>query len=465
MRKSLPLACLPVCLSHLSLVFSAVLAVQVWLFHSLGNAESRVDSKALNLNSLLGPSGSIAVIDLTNGKEIVSWNSEKTLMPASTMKIVTSVAALDRLGPNYTFKTRFYLRGNTLMVKGGADPQLTTERVYLIARSLKLLGLRDIRTLILDSSALKDPVVTSGIRAYEAGSSALAFNFNSLGLRICPGPTHGAKAVVQPLLWEDSIKFASDVTTSRLAGAEVAVNLAADNKVELSGRIENDSACITRYVSHPDGEKSFGNFLAEQLHNFSIGSDISVKSGEVPPGSKEVLEFESPPLSQILGGLNHFSTNSTAEQLVAVLGQDQSELSTARGLSAMKHLLDRLGFQDSKLDDGSGLRRGTRISSKAVATVLHYGWTRPTIRPFLESSLPILGVSGTLRKRSEPAGRYQVFAKSGTLDGVSSLAGYLYLENGGAYSFSILQNEVADLARAHDIEEKILESVALRLSK
>ena len=427
----------------------------------------QTNQKIKQLDLHLNDASSVCVIDLESNKDIFIHKAEQLLAPASTLKLVTSVASLYYLGSSFTFKTGAYLLpsktdSKIIGIKGGGDPEFTTEQAFLFARKIKLSGIKNIKNLVLDTSALTDADMPQGDRAYEAGSSALSFNFNSTGIQICPGSdAENSLAIVGPLIWEDPIKIVSDVKTIR--GNEVDLNLSRidSNKIKVSGTIGAESNCVERYLSNKSPITSLGFFLKQVLEEMGLGTDITVSYAVIPGSAQELFEFESKPLSTLLIGLNHFSTNVSAQQILSAIGmKSDGSLSNANGIEKLTQFLAKLGFRDSVVEDGSGLSRNNRISTKAITAVLSYAWKEPEIRAFLEASLSILGESGTLKHRSGPKGDYQVFAKSGTLDGVSALAGYLHLKSGRTYAFSIIQNSVVDLDKAHKLEEMILKRLA-----
>jgi D-alanyl-D-alanine carboxypeptidase/D-alanyl-D-alanine-endopeptidase (penicillin-binding protein 4) len=426
-----------------------------------------------SISSGLGDSSSVSFLDLQSGKEVFSFKAEQALAPASTLKLLTSVAALKDLGESFSFKTGVFLLPSSssrvfLGIKGGGDPELTTEQIYLLVRKIKLLGIRNISELVLDASALQDPSDVQGQRAYQAGSTALSFNFNSVGFQICSGiEKRVSKATVLPLIWEDPVKVVSEVSV--VPGSEARISLSFSNPglVKAAGSIGQDSPCVIRYLSNQNVNSSLGNFLRDRLEEEGLGNDIVVSSAIIPSSANNLFEFESKSLSQLLIGLNHFSTNVSAEQILAAIGSagEPYQLSRARGLEYIRRFMTGLGFKDCNIEDGSGLSRNNRLSSSAITSVLRFAWNNSEIRPFLEVSLPILGQSGTLKKRLTPKGDYHVFAKSGTLDGVSALAGYLHVATGKSYAFSIIQNNVAEIEGAHRMEETIIQKFVSRLPK
>jgi len=425
----------------------------------------------------LGKKSGLSVIDLSSGKEIYAFQSERLLAPASTLKLVTSIVALKNLGAEFKFKTGVYslqAKKNevTVGIKGGGDPELTTEQAYLIARKIKLSGLKNITKLLLDNSALKDPSLIQGERAYEAASSALSFNFNSTGVQICPSRDNlKGKAVILPLIWEGLVEVEGEVKQVRGEESNLSLSWVSPKLIKVSGYIGAESSCQIRYLSNQDSSHSFANFIGNALEDLGIASGISTSKGIIPENLPKLFEFESKPLSQLLVGLNHFSTNVSAEQILAAIGSfgETGDLSRSRGLKELNQFIAELGFKDHQIVDGSGLSRKNQLSAKSLSSALSFAWRRPEIGSYVQVSLPVLGQSGTLKRRNNPKGDYQVFAKSGTLDGVSTLAGYLHLCPSAtfsckSYAFSIIQNDIAEISSAHRIEEMILEEVAGRLS-
>ena len=431
---------------------------------------ANADPKLLSSDILksLGRLSGISVLDLDSNSEVFSYKSDQLLVPASTLKLVTSIAALQDLGASYTFKTKAFLIANKdsrpgIGIEGGADPEFTTEQVYLFARKLKLSGIKNIRNIVLDSSALKDPISTQGERAYEAGSSALSFNFNSIGFQICPSLNpNRSLSIIEPLLWEDSISVSNNLRTIAGANSQIKLTFIEPTVVNVSGFIGTDSKCVEKYLSNPDPIRSLGYFFKKLLEDMSLGTNIEVSVGIIPNAAEKIFEFDSKQLSNLLVGLNHYSTNVSAEQILAAIGTlpGSKYLSRANGIRRLRELLSSLGSANSVIEDGSGLSPNNRISAHSLSSLLSFAWKKSDIRPYLESSLSILGQTGTLKFRTPIKGNYRVLAKSGTLDGVSSLAGYLYLKSGRTYAFSIIQNEIAELESAHRAEERLLQIFA-----
>ncbi|RIL08683.1 MAG: D-alanyl-D-alanine carboxypeptidase/D-alanyl-D-alanine-endopeptidase [Proteobacteria bacterium] len=412
---------------------------------------------------------SACVTDLATGKEIFSVRPHAALKPASVLKIPTSIAAFEKLGVNYRFKTEVRSErgsgGEVIYIKGGGDPSLTTEQLWAIARKLKMTVVKDVKRMILDSSSFSDVRGAEGHRAYQTGSSALSFNHNSMAVTVCSAaPGKAAYVNVDP--WESGIQVRGTVTTSAKGSTDIQVAGAQGGSFRVQGKIRAGSGCETFYRSVSNPEDVLGHVLAKFLQYLGIaGPQIKVTKGVAPSNSELLFSHDSPALSRILQDLNQFSTNFIAEQIVFALGRDDSSgtYSRDKGLRTMSELLLSKGVKgdDFAFYDGSGLSHDNRITCSALTRLLSYAYHSPFFGPEFKSSLSIVSQTGTLKKRGmgEPAG--VIRAKTGTLNSVSTLAGYVASADGKEYAFALLNNAAGSPEAARKIEDDFVE----RLSK
>ena len=395
----------------------------------------------------------IQVQPLQGGAPLLSVNASRPMNPASTMKLVTSYAALESLGPDYTWKTGFWARGELgggklrgdLIVRGGGDPYLTLERIWLMQRALRAKGVSEIDgKLVLDLTLYDlpppDPGAFDGepLAAYNAPPAPLLADFNAQYLRLAP---EGEEVAIQP-----ELPLAGVTLIARLRLTEGACTgwrdgiLASRPDPELQGLvvIEGDypRAC---------GEKRLPLNLLEPAQNFaqvfralweeSGGKwDGATDVGVAPPLTPPLLEFESPPLADVIRPLNKHSSNVMTRMLFLTLGQEQfgAPASLGKSAAALRETLRarKLDFPELVLENGSGLSRDERISALSMGRLLLAAYRSPHFSE-LESALPISAIDGTLRKRfngSAFAGHAHL--KTGSLKDVRALAGYL-LDRGG----------------------------------
>ena len=397
----------------------------------------------------------VSVVDAETGALLYGHRDSTPLKPASVMKVITSYAALKDLGPEYRFRTRVLASGwaagrvERLYAAGDGDPSFNTESMWILARGVKLRGVKSVDELALDSSAFADTALRSGERAYQAAGSALSFNYNSLAFDICPSD-RGQPALVTADPWEYGCRIEGRVATVAGKAVQVGVEEISAQPVcggtagfRVTGSIGASAACQRIYRSMPCPEEYFGKVLRENLQLLGI----AVKRGPIlrgaPADARELYVHESKPLSQIVEDMNHYSSNFAAEQLVAAL--DRTGRNGKRrevGLARLRAVVAGWGFADEeyRIVDGSGLSHENRLSARIVTRALLEALRDPQIDAEFEKSLSVAGRSGTLRRRSLVSDGPVVRAKTGTIDGVSGLAGYVRGAAGRLLAFAILQN-------------------------
>jgi D-alanyl-D-alanine carboxypeptidase/D-alanyl-D-alanine-endopeptidase (penicillin-binding protein 4) len=386
--------------------------------------------------------------------------------PASSMKLVTTYAALELLGPAYRWKTESYAAGpltgealnGDLILKGYGDPKLTLENFWLLLRDLRQRGVRDIRGgVLLDQSYFEptanDPAAFDNepLRAYNVLPQALQVNFNAIRIRLLPQADNKALRVVAdpapPSLrvvsylemdiapcgdWREG--FVTEVTT-----------VGSERVLILRGRFS--AAC---------GEKSFNLNLLPNGHYVDsvfrllwseLGGTLngSVRAGELPAGATPLARFDSPPLGDTIRDINKFSNNVMARQLFLTLGAEQfgPPATPRKGAEAIENWLASKGldFPELVLENGSGLSRLERISPRHLGMLLLSASNSPVFGEF-ESSLPIVAVDGTMKKRLQDhavAGHAHI--KTGSLEGVRSVAGYVFDAKGRRMAVVAMVND------------------------
>ncbi len=410
----------------------------------------------------------IAIIDLSSGKEVVSFGGSTPLKPASVLKILPSIVSLQELGPAYTFKTQFlcnnYKAGSIshLYVKGGGDPGLTSEQAFVIAREIRKRGIRSVGGIVLDESRFSEVQKPTGQRAYLTGLSPLAFDYNSVGFRICPDKP-GKNALVSVDPWELGIKISGAVkTVSGSNGSASVEKEQAGLSYKLGGTIGASENCAVIYRSFDDPARAFGVLLKRFLIDNGVKVDGEISKGQIPDSAQMIYVHESEPLTRIVQDMNLFSNNFVAGQILFGLGQDvEGNMSKDVGLRVLSGFLATLGFQKDEYNivDASGLSHENRISARIITELLRIGYQSAEFGPEFVSSLPVAERSGTLKKRSFKADSVVVRAKTGTIDGVSSLAGYVFQPRGKVYAFAILQNGSGSKAEAVKLENELIAAI------
>ncbi len=403
---------------------------------------------------------SVLAVDLSDGKVLYQDSPDLLLEPASVLKILTSVAALKNLGPEYRFHTEFLTRPTArpgevdLLVRGGGDPSLTVESLWQIVRELKVRGLTNVASIVLDDTGFADAHARLGQRAYETGASALAFNHNSLGFEVCPTQIDRSASIT--VLPEEFGQTLGSIKTVKGA-SHYGIEGRAD-KFFATGEISEKESCRRFYRSIEDPVPYFGRVFRELLLKEGISVSAKVARGQVVGNSAVFYDHLSPALHEILNDLNHFSNNFIANQLVFALDKSgATSKSFSNGLATLRNELTALGFKDAnfKVEDGSGLSHANRLSARMLVRLLDTGYVSPDWSAEFQTSLSVMGSSGTLRLRAAPQGAF-VRAKTGSLEGVSSIAGYMTTKQKKKLAFTILINGAASKDKSVEIEERLI---------
>ncbi len=392
----------------------------------------------------------VFIQDPETGRVVFAESADRAMNPASTMKLLTTYAGLEILGPAFTWKTEAWANGvlkggvlnGDLVLKGSGDPKLTIENLWLLLRGLRNRGLKEVRgDLVLDRRMFApqegDPARFDGdpTRAYNVDPDALLVNFKALRIQLLPdSETRTVKLLVDPPLRNVQVESRITVTDGGCG----------DWKALLGPQLQDDGR--TARVSFRGtfalscGERSF--YLSALRHVSytgglirhlweELGGSISgtVRDGFAPGNARLLFTWESPPLAEVVRDINKFSNNVMARQLFLTIGtQMYGAPATAEKSSVAIHQwLQRKGlnFPELVLENGSGLSRVERISARHLGELLTSAY-HSAVMPELMASLPLVAVDGTMRKRLKDAGvAGQAHIKTGSLDGVKSVAGYV----------------------------------------
>ena len=414
---------------------------------------------------------------------ILGFNAVTPLNPASTMKLVTTYAALELLGPAYRWKTEASLAGTLrdgvlegdLVLKGQGDPKLTLEAFWLLLRDLRGRGLRDIRgDLVLDRSQFAasefDPARFDGdsLRPYNVGPDALLLNFKAIRFQFSPDPERrSVRVVAEPRI----VEVASDLRLSDAPCGDWRERIKADFQSQGAAA----RAAFSGSYSGACGERDWHvamlapSTYAANLFRLlwaELGGTITggTRDGIAPQG-KPFATLESATLSEVVRDINKFSNNVMARQLYLTIAADQAGVpaSTANGQRAIKAWLARKGIDVPELviENGSGLSRIERISAQSLTTLLVAAFRSP-VMPELLASLPLVAVDGTMRRRMKSesiAG--QAHIKTGSLSDVRAIAGYVLDRNGRRYAVSMIVNH-ANAQQSQAAQDALLNWVYTR---
>ncbi len=391
----------------------------------------------LAVPALRGTAISALVVDGQSGATVFAREPDRALVPASNLKVLTALAALETFGPAHRFTTEILAPAppdaqgtvETLYVRGGGDPSLTSERLWRLAADLRALGVQRIGgDLVVDDSLFDDERwhpdwgdVTA--RAYHAPVGALMANYGAFRVTVVPGPRAGTPATVTLDPPVTTLRLDAAVSTRAGGGADLRVeriSLPEAERVRVRGAVPVGGEPRSIYRSVAEPERYAAGVLRLQLQAVGIATAGSIRSGPVPPGAVSLLAFDGAPLAEVVRLLLKHSSNPIAESLVKSLGVaaggggPAGRGSWPRGVAAERRVLAELGLplDGARLMDGSGLSRGNRVSARLLVAALRLAQQSFAIGPELESALPIAGADGTLERRAaDAAGR--VRAKTG----------------------------------------------------
>lgn len=419
-------------------LMAALLMAAAWV----GAAELPAEVSVALKEAGIAPRSVGVVVQSVDGKQtLVRHNARQGMNPASAMKLVTTYAALELLGPAYTWKTEALsdAAGN-LYLRGSGDPRLALEQFWLLLRQLRARGVGDIAgDLILDRSAFSlpphDPAAFDNepLRPYNAGPDALLVNLKSVRLTLRPDGA-ARNVVVIPETPSDELRIGNHLRLVDEACSDwrekFKVTLV-DGTIDLSGVFPlacGDKALhLSPWPANVQVERLF-RMLWRELGGTLAGQ---VRDGATPPSARPVAVQESPALGEIVREINKYSNNVMARQVF--LSLDTARPATAEGARRRVQgwlAAKGVAMPELVLDNGSGLSRSERISAEGLSQLLLAAWQSP-VMPELMSSLPLAGVDGTLKKRlngSAATGRAHL--KTGYLESVRAIAGYV-LDNAG----------------------------------
>ena len=408
---------------------------------------------------------SFAIIDPDSGRLIAGQNLDTPRSPASTIKVVTTFASLDLLGPAYVWHTRAAFRGEIhngvldgdLVLQGGGDPYMTLERWWRFARTLRDTGLKAIRgDIVIDNTAFSLPAEDPGAfdgrpnRSYNALPDALMVNFQSIEFRMVPNESlHRVDIVATPapinLVIENHIGLASGRCTAAADRVDFEVVSERSDRVVFSGALSPSCAerSIARVLLRP-ADYAFGTFVAlwRELGGEFAGT---LRVGPTPADAHAFMNFDSLTLGEIVRLTNKFSNNLMARHLLLTMGEDRFGLPATldKGTAAIAEWSQERGLtlQDMNIDNGSGLSRATHISVLQMARVLSAAYHSRYAPEFI-ASLPLAGIDGTMKSRMRDAPAGSVRLKTGHLDDVSGVAGYVTTPAGKTLILVSLINDV-----------------------
>jgi D-alanyl-D-alanine carboxypeptidase/D-alanyl-D-alanine-endopeptidase (penicillin-binding protein 4) len=434
------------------------------------------------------PEASVAAYVHEVGAErpLLTVGAERALNPASTIKLVTTYAALELLGPAYVWNTEAYaagpLQGDTLngdlIIKGYGDPRFSLEHFWLMLRDLRSRGVREVRgDLVLDRSYFAAADFDSArfddqpTRPYNTGPDALLINYKAVRVRFVPDPDASAvRIAVEPPL--PQLQVINNIVLDNGACGDWRARLKFDlqggptsARLALSGRYPSGCGENDRYfsvLSHQHYTLGLFKELWRELGGTFAGG---VRNGQAEPNANPIVSARSPALAEIVRDINKFSNNVMARQLFLTLGAvgAGAPATPEKSSEVIRQWLMKKGlsFPELVLENGSGLSRIERISAKNFGQLLLNAFGSP-VMPELIASLPLVAADGTMKKRlsgADVAG--QAHVKTGTLNGVRAIAGYVLDARGRRVVVVLIVNH-NNAANAQSAQDALLRWVYTR---
>lgn len=455
-----------------------VLAVTLSIGASTARAQEPASSKTLGSTALPAavssalkqagiPNGAVGayVQEIGAARPILSFNAQQPMNPASVMKLVTTYAGLELLGPVFTWKTEVYatrsLTGDVLegdlLLRGSGDPKLTLENFWLLLKNLRTRGLREIRgDLVLDRGAFESSETDSvkfdaePLRPYNVGPDALLVNFKAVRFQFIPDPERGTvRVAMEPRLAQielsQNVKLVQGGCGDWRAGLKVDVQDDSRNaRVVFAGAMPASCGEHSWYLgllSHPNYVYGVFKDLWEELGGTLRGT---WRDGVVPTDARLLATAESPTLTEIVRDINKFSNNVMARHLFLSLSGEilKTPARTDRTRRVVRSWLEHKGLDLPELimENGSGLSRVERISAGGMGRMLAVAF-QSAVMPEFMSSMPLVAYDGTMKRRLkfEPIAG-QAHIKTGSLNDVRTLAGYMLDRTGRRYAMAFFIN-------------------------
>jgi D-alanyl-D-alanine carboxypeptidase/D-alanyl-D-alanine-endopeptidase (penicillin-binding protein 4) len=431
--------------------------------------------KGLRDSQIPPASASVLVQELGARRPSISWNAEQQRNPASVMKLVTTYAALELLGPAYRWKTEVYEDGPDLVLRGTGDPKLNYESFWMLLRNLRGRGIREIRgDVVLDRSYFAPlaltPIDHELFRPYNVVPDALLVNFKSLRFVFTP-EGEGVRIFVEP-----DLRGLELVNKLKTVHAFCPEGRAFRDLIQAAFQSAPPRASFTGTYPIACGERDLNvslhrpeDYVEGMLRTLwaEMGGAWSgrIRDGVVPPSARLLYAHESVPLSEIVRDINKFSNNVMARQLFLTLGAELGG-PPAQPQSAARAIAQWLTFKgidasDLVLENGSGLSRLERASAAMLMALLQSAWRSPVMPEFV-ASLPVVAADGTMRKRlhgEAVAGNAHV--KTGLLSDTRAMAGFVLDSAGRRHAVVMIVNH-ANAPQAEAAFDALLQVVRAR---
>jgi D-alanyl-D-alanine carboxypeptidase/D-alanyl-D-alanine-endopeptidase (penicillin-binding protein 4) len=430
---------------------------------TLAEPTTTLRSELAQLGKRIGKAAQIGVHvrDLHSGASLLDEHGDLALNPASNHKLLTSIAALELLGPDHRFETRVMLDGDDLVIVGEGDPSLQSEHLAQLAQAVKDgIDLGSIRRIVIDDSMFDAERFAPGYDddgtgySYLAPSGALSVQWNTVEITAIAEKGE-VKVFLDPPC--DHVRVVNDAKVARRSDLRVETTADGDDTlVRVHGKVGRRAGVetIRRRVADP------GRFAASVFATALGEADLPIVRGRASAEAITIAEHHSAPLLEVLQSALKFSNNFTTEQVLRTLGHRMTGApgSWDNGTAAVRRFWEHIGGDDGALvfENASGYSRRGRFSARGLVDLLAWSLRTGSRSAGLGSALAVSGTDGTLRDRLQDVpGR--VLAKTGTLAGASALSGIVVDEAGApSLAFSVLVNGPVTGHAAHALQDRVV---------
>jgi len=406
----------------------------------------------------------VYVQEIGTAKPTLAFNADQAMNPASVMKLLTTYAGLDLLGPTYTWPTQIFAHGKMaqdvlqgdLVIKGYGSPRFDLEHFWSLVYRLRQTGLKNIQgNLILDRAHYAIPYQHPGdfdgkpYRSYNALPEALMVNYRATALHFFPRPESNAVRVVfDPD--SDALRVQNHVQLTQESCGDwrnaITTDVLPDEKnknhltVIVSGKFSIQCGKQSTMLNLQDSATYIGGLFKRLWTEQGGKFNGHVVEAQLPTGATLLETHQSLALAEIVRGINKYSNNIAARQLYLALGTGGDVVNNAPATLEKSHLAvqnwlsgKRLNFPELVIENGSGLSRKERISARHMGKILVSAYQSPAMPEFM-SSLPIAAADGTLKSRyRDTSAKGRAHMKTGALDNVRALAGYVLDQAGNRH--------------------------------
>jgi len=464
------------------LALSALLLPLALSCHAASAALPAKVEQALKANKISNNSLSVMTVPLGGQAGGLQFNADISVNPASPMKLVTTYAALELLGPNHQWKTEFYadgplkdgvLHGN-LYLKGGGDPKLNMEKLWLLLRDLRINGVRQVQgDLVLDRSFFVAPQLPAfnddggdANKPFLVKPDSLLVNLKAQRFitRAEGGKAHIAMdPPIATVRIDNQVRVLKAATCPAWPDIRYnAVEQYDGTTLIVSGQLAEGCSAQT-YLSlldHPSYAAGAVRGIWQELGGKILGKD---RLGPVPEKARMLVRAFSPDVVEIVRDINKYSNNTMARQLFLSIGaQFRTEADKDDAMAAQRVIrswLARKGITAPHLvmENGSGLSRAERISAREMALILQAAWRSPYAAEF-RSSMPLVAMDGTMRRRLQRTPLVgEAHSKTGTLNNVRAIAGFSRDSNGNSWAVVAILNDPRPWGASSILDQVLLD--------